>query len=132
MSNTEENVFDKTCGSSSRNKCLLGEAPFLHVLSRKLFGGKIFCVKHDYVCFAHQMDNCDGDMVKMIHWQGRRKPWKDWWDSENKKSKVDGVKGRSVRLWWQLYNELGAALAGTKKDNKPMRPRGKGKEVYFM
>merc|ERR1712166_1025854 len=98
LSNTPENVYEKSCGVG-RNKCLLGEAPFFHVLNRKLFDGKLFCVKHDLVCFAGQIEACDGNLVKMIHWTGRRKPWKDWWNSEKKQPSRQGVGGRSVRLW---------------------------------
>merc|ERR1719198_2342468 len=60
----------------------------------------------------------------MMHWQGRRKPWRDWWNNEKSKPSIkpstcDSARGssacvapaeQSVHLWWRLHGELSKAL----------------------
>lgn len=118
----------------------------MHELVRKRYGGKAFCISPLLECLADKMHLCSGEHMKMVHWAGGRKPWREWWDTEKhepreaKLAKCGGgqcqaVALESVKLWWSLHDELAAALAGTIDPLHPapkLHPRGHGAKLRFF
>jgi hypothetical protein len=145
MTEDKANFWDSSCGAT-KNKCYLGEADFMHQIVRKRSeGGKAFCVRSELECLGDKMHLCDGRYVKMVHWAGRRKPWREWWDAEEKRPRSSihncGPAGKctppareSVRLWWAMHDELLAVLAGKIDPLEPpqkLDPRGQGSNLRF-
>lgn len=146
LTEDKELFWDPKCGEH-KNKCYLGEADFMHQLIRKRFGGKVHCMPPPVECLGSDMHKCDGDRVKMVHWAGARKPWREWWNDQEhkprppaKKDKCGGgqcqaVAVESVKLWWRMHDELSAALSGDLDPLKPtakLRPRGRGAALRFF